>query len=52
MKLKSVMHEIDKNKFEIYLNDPRYPDGLKLIFECNDNKKELKYTALIYKKTS
>lgn len=46
-----TMKVLEDNKYEIYLKDipvdNNYPLGLKLIFEYNDNKNELKYTAEI-----
>ncbi|NSB13562.1 zf-HC2 domain-containing protein [Clostridium beijerinckii] len=46
----STMNEIEANKYEIYLPGYTYPPNLKLNFEFNDEKKELKYTAIIEKK--
>ncbi len=44
------MSEIEANKYEIYLSGYAYPPNLKLNFEFNDEKKELRYTAIIEKK--
>lgn len=45
----STMNVIEENKYEIYLSGYSYPADLKLNFEYNDEKKELKYTVLIEK---
>lgn len=45
----STMNAIKENKYEIDLSGYKYPSDLKLNFEYNDEKKELKYTALIEK---
>lgn len=46
----STLNAIDDDKYEIYLSGYKYPTNLKLNFEYNDEKKELKYTAIIEKK--
>ena len=43
----SEMDVLEGNKYAIYLHGENYPYGLKLNFEYNDDKRELKYTALI-----
>lgn len=43
----SEMVALEGNKYEIYLRGENYPYGLKLNFEYNDDKRELKYIALI-----
>lgn len=45
----SEMNALEGNKYEIYLHGTNYPNGLKLNFEYDDDKRELKYTALIEK---